>query len=97
MTRVTFAAKVLGRTLWGAPERLKVVERPVCVQNPFTGRDLWLNHDQIVNIVNDVACVSFETHQSGRRKKLRRGYREFINPATGNTFLVPLSAIQEAS
>jgi hypothetical protein len=97
VTRVTFAAKVLARPLLWTPERLKLSDRPVCVRNPYSGRDLWLSQAQIVNTVNDVACVSFETVQSGRRKKLKRAHREFINPATGNTFLVHLSAIQETT
>lgn len=99
MARVTFAAKVVQRPTWGAPERLDLAGlKRLCVINPFTGRDLWLRPDQIVNVVNDVAAVSFEATQSGRRKKLTRAHREFINPATGNTFLVHLSAIiQETS
>jgi hypothetical protein len=102
MTRVTFAAKVMAPpSSWVAwdrtPERLQAHRKPVCVKNPFTGYDLWLYPEQIVNIVNDVACVSFEAQQSARRKKITRGHREFINPTTGNTFLVHLSAIQETS
>lgn len=98
MAIVVFAAKVVKvpgdpRLANEAPARLEAPWACYVVVNPFTGRLLWLTPSSIVNIVNDVATVRISANWSGRLSKMKRGFREFINPLTGNTFQVRTAAI----
>lgn len=100
METLTFAAKLIyrpGDPRWQrpgqAPERVRFPNNAYVVKNPFTGRVLWLSSGQITNIVDGVAAVRLEAAYSGRLTKAKAGYREFINPVTGNTFQVKTAAI----
>lgn len=98
MTHLAFAAKVLRDTgetklQYQVPQRVTNPTRAVLVENPFTGHALWLDPAHVVNRVNGIVSVVMPAIWSGREKKLTRGHREFLNPLTGNTFLVKLNAI----
>jgi hypothetical protein len=98
MARITFAAAVLfdaGQTKPAGlvPERVPSPKAAIVVRNPYTGFPLVLRASDVVNVVGGVASVLLEASYSGRLKKITRGKREFINPLTGNTFLVSTKAI----
>lgn len=100
METIAFAAKLIyrpGDPRWQrpdpAPGRVRVPANAYIVKNPFTGRVLWLAGSDITNIVDGVAAVRLEAAYSGRLSKAKAGFREFINPHTGNTFQVKTSAI----
>lgn len=96
MTQLAFAARVLyepGEVKPDAPERVLNPLHKYVVRNPFTGHKLWLRPTHIVNVVNGVATVQLDAQPSGRWYPVRHRHREFINPLTGNTFLVDTRAI----
>jgi|SRR5690606_23608505 len=98
MTHLAFAARIVRdagdtKTSQRVPQRVTNPTRAVLVENPFTGHDLWLAAEHVVNRVNGVASVVMPAVWSGREKKITRGHREFLNPLTGNTFLVKTTAI----
>ncbi|UVT31695.1 hypothetical protein SEA_KENZERS_66 [Microbacterium phage Kenzers] len=76
------------------PQRVEDPTAAVVVANPWTGQDMWLPKGAVVNVVNGVATVSFTAPQSFRKATAKlRGFREYINPFTGNTFRVALASI----
>ncbi len=98
MARITFAAVVIHdvgqhKPAGLVPARVPSPKSAIVVRNPFTGFPLTLRSGDVVNVVNGVASVLLEAAYSGRLKKITRGHREFINPLTGNTFLVSTRAI----
>lgn len=104
MTDLAFAAVVIAGAgvskPFPAPERVENPRAAVLVRNPYTGHLLWLRSRDVVNVVNGVAAVQIEAAPSGRFPDgpPKRGFREFINPLTGNTFQVELRAtIKESS
>ncbi|AXH47362.1 hypothetical protein SEA_EDEN_67 [Microbacterium phage Eden] len=90
MPKIAFAADVIlypGEAKPGAPERVPSPTAAYLVRNPYSGKQLWLRSQDVLNVVNGVAAVLMEVNHSGRLPdRAVRGRREFINPLTGNTF-----------
>ncbi|QED11489.1 hypothetical protein SEA_VITAS_66 [Microbacterium phage Vitas] len=99
MTKIAFAAEVLygagENKPMNSPARVASPRAAVVVRNPFTGFNLWLRAQDVVNQVHGIAAVLLEAEPSGRfpDSPTKRGFRDFINPLTGNTFQVATRAI----
>ncbi|AVR56737.1 hypothetical protein QDW26_gp71 [Microbacterium phage Didgeridoo] len=96
---ITFGAQVLygagtRKPVGLVPARVPSPNAAVVVVNPFSGHTMTIRPEDIINEVNGIATVSFRATESFRKSTIRkRGFREYINPLTGNTFRVALRAI----
>jgi hypothetical protein len=104
MALISFTAKVLKsagvESDLTAPERVHDPATKVAVKNPFTGYRLWLEPSQVKNYVDGHGNVVIRAHSSGRfpttpADRRKPNLREFINPLTGNTFMVDANNIIE--
>ncbi|UVF61121.1 membrane protein [Microbacterium phage Eula] len=96
---ITFGAQVLypagtRKPAGLVPARVPSPTAAVVILNPYSGFSMAVRAEDIINEVNGVAPVSFRATESFRKATVRkRGFREYINPLTGNTFRVALRAI----